>query len=549
MPSVSVLFDKNTWALPLPVFEPEASAGPSILNDRPDNQLTIANNSPSFADEGLVKVSNNHALDYATGENRGCPPALYAGGGEEETTNYGNFISLISGQGLKQWVSVEQSDLPVIGEGKILDVEIATNDVPINHNSHDIVWKIALDHPEYSHLAPDFQVSKDNQRQLKIEWEIKNFYDPGVWPFEGDRAWVLGRWIFDCGHVEPGESDGSILGQGGGGFKTEIHPPQAVAFSRNEPFIFSGNNGPSDSVKTFVFINGKGGYYNSNVGGENGNYAFDIDLPPKPSPDAVLRTQILFPKGGLVPTMTAISDVDDGKSYCHTSQINTGPCTKVHVFIPYSSIPSSEENQYSAIVVAGWDEGHINNSQAYREVQVTFDSVEIIKCVDCSDKESKDDTSNSGSSCSSTDNRIMLGAVNGKYKIISGYGVQSDLLSACEGQKIDLNISFPPIIVREDGSIKIRTSGYERNSIDDYLGCGNSRQLYDHAGEPHCLGVGLSLLNENTKLCDLKVDLTSAENFGIKYSSDGGLLHQYTSCSNADDEVKLTYHVEEIQKY
>lgn len=359
----------------------------------------------------------------------------------------------------------------------------------------------------------------------------------------------MGRWIFDCGHVEPGESDGIAIGQGSRGFKTEIHPPQAVAFSRNEPFIFSGNNSPSDSVKTFIFINGKGGYYNSKVGGENGNYAFDIDLPPKPSSDAVLRTQILFPTGGLVPTMTAISNVGNGESYCHTSPISTTPCTKVHVFIPYSSITASEENQYSAIVVAGWDEGDLNNSPAYRKVQVIFDSIEIIKCVDCSDKESKDDTSNSKSSCSSPDNRIMIGAVNGKYKIISGYGVQSDLLSVCEGQKIDINISFPPTIVKEDGSLAIRTSGYERNSIDDYLGCGDSWKLYDHTGEPHCLGVGWSLLNDNTKLCDLKVDLTSSENFGIKYSSDGSSLPQYTSCSNADDEVKLTYHVEEIKTF
>lgn len=181
MPSVNVTFDKNIWALSLPVFESEGTSEPLAFNEMLDKQLTTPNEKLSVEDEDLVKVSNNHALDYATGENSGCPPAIYTGNGEEgETTNYGNFISLISGQGLKQWVSVEQSDLPVIAEGKVIDVEIATNDVPINHNSHDIVWKIALDHPEYSHLAPDFQVSKDNERQLKIEWEIKNFYDPGI---------------------------------------------------------------------------------------------------------------------------------------------------------------------------------------------------------------------------------------------------------------------------------------------------------------------------------------------------------------------------------
>lgn len=142
----------------------------------------------------------------------------------------------------------------------------------------------------------------------------------------------------------------------------------------------------------------------------------------------------------------------------------------------------------------------------------------------------------------------MLGAVNGKYRILSGYGVQSPLLSSCEGQKIDLNMKFPPTIVKDDSSLKIRTTGYEQNNVDDYFGCGNS-ELYDHAGELHCLGVGWSLIGANDKLCDLKVDLTAENNFGVKYSSDGDPLLNQVSCSNENDEVKLNYHVTELQKF
>ncbi len=539
VPSVHIL---NIWALPLPITETEET-GVISFKQEIGKSLTNLPKDETITDLDLVRVSNNHALDSNTGESSGCPPALFAGdSGEGEAINYGNFINLISGKGLNQWVSVEPSDLPVIAEGKVLEFELATNDVPINHNSHDIVWKIALDNPKYSHLAPDFQISKEKEKELKIEWEIKNFNDPGVWPFEGDRAWILGKWIFDCAHVEPGEKENEGIEKKGDVFRTEIHPPQAVAFTRQEPFIFSGNNYPSDAVKTFIFINGQGGYYNTNVGGENGNYAFDIDLPPKPSSESVLRTQILFPDGGLMPVLSSFSASQS--QTCHISAINTIACTKIHVYIPYSTIPASEKNSYAAIVVAGWDDG-ILKDQKYSELQVTFDSIEIVKCVGC-DNNGNQKISKTG--CDSPDTRIMLGAVNGKYRILSGYGVQSPLLSSCEGQKIDLNMKFPPTIVKDDSSLKIRTTGYEQNNVDDYFGCGNS-ELYDHAGELHCLGVGWSLIGANDKLCDLKVDLTAENNFGVKYSSDGDPLLNQVSCSNENDEVKLNYHVTELQKF
>lgn len=554
---------KNIWALPLPGVEsgsePESEETPqTFFNQENEKQIAnVSNNIDLYADTNMVRVSNNHALESNTGESSGCPPALFGANEKDgEAINYGNFISLLSGKGLKQWVSVEPSDLPVIAEGRVTEFELATNDVPINHNSHDIVWKIALDNPEYLHLAPDFQVSGEKEKELKMEWEIKNFNDPGIWPFEGDRAWILGRWIFDCGHIEPEEEDEEEnAGHGEDGFKTEIHPPQAVAFTRDEPFIFSGNSYPSDAVKTFIFINGKGGYYNTNVGGENGNYAFDVDVPPKPSVNSVLKTQILFPDSGLLlPVLTSVLD-SDGQSSCHISTKTTTECSKLHVSIPYSTISSSENNSYAAIVVAGWDEGKLG--QIYREVQVTFDSIEVIKCIGCTHKDGEIPSSSSSlpsspstnNECISPDTRVMFAAVNGNYRILSGYGVDSPLLSSCDGQKIDLNIKFPPVLIKDDSSLKIRTTGYEENSIDNYFGCGDSKELYDHAGELRCLGVGWSLINPNTKLCDLKVDLTAADNFGIKSSVEDGTLLQHASCSNDEDEIKLTYHVDEVQKF
>ena len=64
----------------------------------------------------------------------------------------------------------------------------------------------------------DYLLDSDNSEAdvLEIEWESK-FFPPEFWPSPGDSAWVLGRWVFDCGHPP---------------FYTEIHPIVGVAVHR-----------------------------------------------------------------------------------------------------------------------------------------------------------------------------------------------------------------------------------------------------------------------------------------------------------------------------
>jgi hypothetical protein len=85
---------------------------------------------------------------------------------------------------------------------------------------------------------------------MEVEWENASLMDEQpegfqriwggapefVWPAVGDRVWVEGRWIFDCGH--PGVSDDSdrAFVQ----FSSEIHPPRAlVTFRLNHPALDS----------------------------------------------------------------------------------------------------------------------------------------------------------------------------------------------------------------------------------------------------------------------------------------------------------------------
>jgi hypothetical protein len=73
---------------------------------------------------------------------------------------------------------------------------------------------------------------------MEVEWDSASLMDEKegfqrdwgavpefVWPGVGDRVWVAGRWIFDCGH--PGSSDKQYVK-----FSTEIHPPKALVTFR-----------------------------------------------------------------------------------------------------------------------------------------------------------------------------------------------------------------------------------------------------------------------------------------------------------------------------
>ncbi len=71
---------------------------------------------------------------------------------------------------------------------------------------------------------------------MHCEWDTGKMttrsFPQWAWPQEGDRIWMVGRWIYDCGHPEKGH-------------RTEIHPPKAVAALRRGVFGFSGNPGPT----------------------------------------------------------------------------------------------------------------------------------------------------------------------------------------------------------------------------------------------------------------------------------------------------------------
>lgn len=159
-----------------------------------------------------------------------------------------------------QWASVEPSDEPKVLEGVVVASRISALDNPINHSRdgrgavvHDWNFMVAPD-PDYQYLLSDanFLGSGAHAGTIEVEWEQaddKLSLDaiPGV----GDRVWLRGRWIFDCGHPP---------------YRTEIHPPTALVVIRREPVvledIFRNSDVPGRPVpatQAVVRLSGAGG--------------------------------------------------------------------------------------------------------------------------------------------------------------------------------------------------------------------------------------------------------------------------------------------------
>jgi hypothetical protein len=140
------------------------------------------------------------------------------------------------------------SPVPETGQSSKDDAmsQISFKDTPWAHYTHDSSFLVIPD-SGYRHLL-DSYIDKDgiqhNTSFIEVEWENaanmlisgKRFSDNWergamplfVQPSAGDRVWVNGQWIWDCGHGNPqnGNDHTKVA------FNTEIHPPRAVVTFR-----------------------------------------------------------------------------------------------------------------------------------------------------------------------------------------------------------------------------------------------------------------------------------------------------------------------------
>ncbi len=141
--------------------------------------------------------------------------------------------------------------------------EVAEEDLPWNHYTHDKTLDVVPD-PGYKHLLSSFVLPDGTigvHEAIEVEWEngsvaaevvndnivhSEDFVWGGLptfaWASVGDRVWIAGRWIFDCGH--PGSGDPANVQ-----FATEIHPPRAmVVFRLNHRLALMKTGNESDQA-------------------------------------------------------------------------------------------------------------------------------------------------------------------------------------------------------------------------------------------------------------------------------------------------------------
>jgi hypothetical protein len=200
------------------------------------------------------------------------------------------------------------------------------------HNSHDQNFDVKLD-PAYQFLNSDANhvVTTDRglERWMEMEWEVNNF--PPFLASDGDRVWMMGRWVFDCGHPP---------------YETEIHPPFAVAFTREEPTLFAGDWAPSLTNKTYFYVYGRGGYYNAETGIPAmrllRNYEFDIALPAKPSPASELVVDLVdLPFGGPRPILVPIP----GENRVHVVAPLSPPTVVASHLVSWDDVPGQDSRK------------------------------------------------------------------------------------------------------------------------------------------------------------------------------------------------------------
>jgi hypothetical protein len=319
---------------------------------------------------------------------------------------------------------------------------VAADDYPGDHQWHDFNYYVAYD-PPFQYLNSDTNYQNRNsfldcidpipqacqsvyaessrygERLMEIEWDM-TYFPERFWPQVGDRVWMFGRYIWDCGHPK--------------GYHNEIHPPTAVAFTRPETNsdLLQRATGPVD--KTYVYVHGKSGisclfddYLDTSVATRN--YNFTIPLPPAPATGTPFAEVVELPYGGPAPSVRISPDK-----------------TEVLVEYPLSLGDRSPNRRFGAVIASGWR--NATPAISYRNLEVKIQKLRIRK--------------HHGVFCQ-TDWHLWLN-VNGNWsKLQNSFGL-------LDGTDIKINKTFNISVPDNDRSrLFIQISGWVAN-IDQLFG-------------------------------------------------------------------------------
>lgn len=312
------------------------------------------------------------------------------------------------------WVLLRRSDptLPLFRSavGVVTKSKVTHTDYPDVHDSHDLNVDIRLDSldPDGLGIPMLSQVGKDTNEDkkadaLEMEWETgilttekhgdgsAHFLPKWVWPHIGDRVWVNGYWVFDCGHAK------------GGAVRTEIHPGRAIASMRQQGATPPGASAPIPVTATDLYVHGRAGvvtdilicgmnvilgarscdavpgfvsprgcnasdgYCHDPVTDHLGisidtNYSFEICVPPRPADGATLIHWIedgpdnTVTDPGLQADINKVAVGSPGEDACAAAEF--GP-EKLVVNLNLAGSGITPDDVYSRKIYTGWNEAPV----------------------------------------------------------------------------------------------------------------------------------------------------------------------------------------------
>ena len=304
-------------------------------------------------------------------------------------------------------------------EGVLLASHISGDDFPFEpwHTYYDWNFIVQVDN-QYRYLLsrPHLEPGAGG---FECEWDSSAF-PIWAWPQDGDRVWIVGRWIYDCGHPDAH------------GHRTEIHPPKAVVSFRSGSARLPDNSGPTRVTEAVVFIGRDGGYWRQPINDQD--YAFDVHLPPRPGPAAEPSWAVVAKTGKLAvePVITPFpADLPRA----------------LRVVIPLKGVNPHPES-YGAVVSAGWSDPHGTETRKVKRFRVTVEKIFMDANLDprtVVDPAGKDEW-------------YLYVGINGRWKVFeSMHG---------DAQALDYAVTLD---LHQDDKIHITACGFEADEIHDLM--------------------------------------------------------------------------------
>ena len=292
--------------------------------------------------------------------------------------NGGIFGSLAITAPDEGWAYVDPAQKRRQATGIAQNVHMAASDTPANHYSHDLDFNLLLD-PGQEDL-----LSVENSDSLPIEWEagIRPWEKTGdgahpifpkwAWPSNGDRVWVDGNWIHDCGHPD---EDSDL-------YRAEIHPARAIASMRDQAAPLPGTGlTPVPVTLTDLYISGNGGFtpnqlncgtdiilgpYGSTCGQEDPpadasykttpindtDFSFLVCLPKRPTFTATVIHRVDNGPGNNVGIQPVIEVIDTAGYCAQDFAYDQGKMLRVTVPLKDTATPPTAV--YARRIYAGW---------------------------------------------------------------------------------------------------------------------------------------------------------------------------------------------------